>query len=184
MAPAPENRSTFSRYRRPALLAFGALGGAFALLVTASIVIELFASDRARGDAARPDPALQLACNQEVTRLLDTLVREAARIELMPLDGVRRMDELADGWDRFARGWDERWRAAEDRCRFERFAETGLGVAFDRVAWVHQSLPEAKLKYAEQMARFTTDLAAEVAAMTRALDKSRADLESRGHPKD
>jgi hypothetical protein len=178
-APPPEKRSKLQQYRL-VLLAVGALvSGAFAVLVTASIVIELFAGRRGAG-SARPDTAEQLACNQDVQRLLDRLVREASRIQLMPLEGIKRLDEVAAGWDQFSLAWDESWRAAEERCQFDRFAESGLGVAFDRTARVHGALPMTKLKYAEQMARFTHDLAAEVAEMRRALDKSHDDLATRG----
>ena len=151
---------------------------AFAILVSASIVIELFAT-RAGATPTRPGAAEQLACNEAVRGLLDRLVREGSRLEVMPLEGSGKIDELVQSWDRFSVAWDDDWRAAQTRCGFDVLAESGLGVAFDRAARVHRSLPATKLKYAEQMARFTHDLAAEVAEMRRALDKSHADLAQR-----
>jgi hypothetical protein len=175
-ATPPENRSKLQRYRWVVLAVVGIPTALFAILVSASIVIELFAT-RAGAAPARPGAAEQLACNEAVRELLDRLVREAARMEMVPLDG--KVEDLAKAWDGFSVAWDDDWRAAERRCGFDELAESGLGVAFDRVARVHGSLPATKLKYAEQMARFTQDLAAEVAEMRSALDKSHADLVER-----
>lgn len=172
------------RYRTVLLAVIGLPAAALAILISASIVIELFATPRAAADRATPGAAEQLACNREVQALLDRLVREAARVELTPLESRGDIGQLGASWDAFSGEWDAEWRAAEARCRFAALADRGLGTAFDRMAWVHRSLPTTKLKYAEQMARFSRDLAPEVAEMRRALDKSHADLEKRSAGKD
>jgi hypothetical protein len=158
------------------LLLVGLPIAAFGILVAASIVIELFATGRREARREALEPGEQVACNAEVRVLLERLAREAARLELLPLEG--RPADLIANWDAFAVSWETAWSAADARCRFSQLADRGLGTAYDRVAWVHRSLPTTKLKYAEKMARFSRDLAGEVAQMRRALDKSLADLEA------
>lgn len=154
------------------------LGGGFGILITASIVIELFATGRPEARREAPTAAEMAECNRGVRLLLERLVREEARLEQLPLESPTT-DPIAT-WDVFARAWDEDWRAAGERCRFDQLTDRGLGTAFDRMAWVHRTLPTTKLKYAEKMARFSRDLAGEVAEMRSALDKSLADLAGQG----
>jgi hypothetical protein len=155
----------------------GAAGIAVAvgILIAASIVIELFATGRPEARREALPVAEQAVCNRDVRSLLERLVREAARLEQLPLEG--RTTDLIAMWDGFAQSWGDDWRALGERCRFAQLADRGLGTAYDRIAWVHHTLPTTKLKYAEQMARFSRDLAGEVAEMRSALDKSLKDLE-------
>jgi hypothetical protein len=150
---------------------------AVGILITASIVIELFATGRPEARREALSVEEQAVCNREVRLLLERLVREASRLELLPLEG--RPTDLVATWDTFGGKWGDDWRALGERCRFAQLADRGLGTAYDRTAWVHHTLPTTKLKYAEKMARFSRDLAGEVAEMERALDKSLADLEKR-----
>jgi hypothetical protein len=176
VAPRREKPSRSQRYRYALLAGLIAVGAALGVLVSASIVIDLFATGRkeARREAlAAPELA---ACHADVRLLLERLAREAARLELLPLEG--RPGDLVTTWDGFAGSWDTAWREIDTRCRFSQLADRGLGTAYDRMAWVHRSLPSTKKKYAEKMARFSRDLAGEVAQMRRALDKSLADLEA------
>jgi hypothetical protein len=119
-----------------------------------------------------------LECNRQVRELLDGLVREAAHLEVAPLS--TDIEDPAAEWDREGKGWEARWRAADARCRFSQLADQGLGTAYDRMAWVHRSLPRTRLKFTERMARFSDDLAEEVGEMRRALDKSQAALPAAG----
>jgi hypothetical protein len=177
-AQPPDNPPGSRRHRLAFLAIVAILAGAIGVLVTASIVIELFATGRPAARREAPSAAEQAACNRDVRALLERLVREAARLEQLPLEG--RGEDLVKTWDSTIQAWDDEWAALGERCRFAQLADRGLGTAYDRIAWVHHSLPTTKLKYAEMMARFSRDLAGEVAEMRRALDKSLVDLGERG----
>ncbi len=148
----------------------------FAVLITASIVKDLFLGRPPKAErAAALTSAELLACHGDVRALLDGLVREAARLQLEPLDHDEATSTTGDA---FGADWDRRWRDLESRCRFPELADRGLGTAYDRMAWVHRSLPRTKLQVREWMARFSRDLRPEIAEMRRALDKSQADLKT------
>ena len=151
-----------------------ALCGLVAVLIIVSIVNDLFLGRAPpRGRAALSQDEL-LACNRDVRALLESLVRESARLQLAPLTGDETMGQ---SWDVAGESWDRTWREVEGRCRFDALADQGLGAAYDRIAWVHRSLPRTKLQYTEWMARFSRDLRPEIGEMRRALDKSQAVLQ-------
>ena len=79
----------------------------------------------------------------------------------------------------FEKDWQREWVAVDVRCQFDHKADTGQGAAFDHMAYVHRSLETTRLKYREMMARFSRDLAGDLAEMRRALDKSQQGLEKR-----
>lgn len=165
----------FRRYRQilgGLYLAVASLG---AVLLIASILVELFF--RRGGPAPGPTPADLLACNEEVRRLLEDLGEAAADLQRDAARGAPKT-ELGDRWAEFSRGWQARWERVNTACQFDERADTGLGEAFDRMAYVHRNLPALKLKYQRMMKQFTEEHAEDVADMRRALDKSRSLLET------
>jgi hypothetical protein len=144
-------------------LGLGVPAAAFAVLTTASVVNELFLRRPPATERVALSPAEMSSCNHVVRALLDGLVREPTR-----------------SWDALDAEWEEAWKQAETRCGFSTLADKGLGAAYDRMASVHRSLPRTKLKVREWMARFSTDLAPEIAEMRRALDKGQVD-QGQGH---
>lgn len=156
------------------LVAVGIPCALFSLLITASIVNDLFLGRPPAAErAAALSPAEKLACVRDVRGLLEGLVHEVAQLELESLTSDAELDA---SWDVFGAAWDRDWRDSDARCRFEELADKGLGTAFDRTAWVHRSLPRTKLQYREWMGRFSRDLRPEIEEMRRALDRSQADL--------
>jgi hypothetical protein len=81
--------------------------------------------------------------------------------------------ELGTRWEEFSRAWDRRWNVVNAQCRFDELAETGLGRAVDRLAWVHRNLPGLKLQYREMMKQFSENQAETLAEMREALSRSR-----------
>jgi hypothetical protein len=169
----------FRRYRQVLTAAYLSLAAAITILLTASIVKELFfrRSQVTTGTALpteRPDPGALLECHQMVLDLLTTLGATTGELLALPPQGDR--GELASRWEDFSRAWRDEWDVAEARCRFSELAETEMGVAFDRLAKVHGDLPSMRLKYQSLLVRFDEEQAAELAGMRRALDLSRRDL--------
>jgi hypothetical protein len=164
-APPPEKAQPYSRYRTAVRLAVFVPTAALALLIAASIVIELLDRPLPRAHAPALTPAEITTCRRDVAALLDALVREGAREQEAP-----RGEALGETWDAFGKAWDAEHRAVSARCRFDELAESGLGREYDRAAWVHQSLPRTRLKIGHQLARFARDLADEIAGMRRALE--------------
>lgn len=169
----------FRRYRQVLTGVYLTLAGSIALLLTASVVKELFFR-RAQAAVAssvsreRPEPAELLECHRMVLGLLTSLGTETSELLALPPAGDR--GELASRWEDFSRAWRDEWDVAEARCRFSELAETNMGVAFDRLAKVHGDLPSMRLKYQSLLVRFDEEQAAELARMRRALDQSRRDL--------
>jgi len=166
-----KNPEEFRSYRKALWIAYVTIGGLGALLVFASIVVELF-GDRGTGPKA-PSPTDLLQCNDDVRHLLEDLVDKPA--ELMHLAGQDVPGtELGRAWEAFSHDWDRRWATVNTQCQFDELADTGLGPAFDRMAWVHRNLPRLKLQYREMMQRFTDRQAETLAEMRVALEKSRS----------
>lgn len=179
--------SEFRRYRQVLAGCYLVLAASVVLLLTASVVEELFfhrpqtklsfASGQAHAPESplsldEPDPRELLECHGIVLNLLTTLGKETARLLALPPRGDR--GELASLWEDFSRAWRDEWDVAEARCRFSELAETKLGVAYDRLAKVHGDLPSIRLKYESLLVSFDEELAAELAGMRRALDSSRS----------
>jgi hypothetical protein len=163
---------------RGLVLAAGVLCGLVGLLITVSIVNDLFLGRTPPSARTALSPDELLACNRDVRGLLEGLVREATRLQLEGLtsDGG---EATSESWQVAGERWDRTWREVDARCRFDALADQGLGPAYDRIAWVHRSLPRTKLQYTEWMARFSRDLRPEIGEMRRALDKSQATLQQR-----
>jgi hypothetical protein len=178
-ASSGTKRPEFHQYRRAVLLVVGIPCVLLALLITVSVVNDLFLGRPPPSErTAALSPSEMVTCNRDVRALLERIVREASRLEAATLRGDD-LGALGASWDAFGNEWQRSWDEVEARCRFAALADKGLGTAYDRTAWVHQSLPRLKLKYREWMARFSRDLAPEIAEMQRALDKSQVDLDER-----
>lgn len=171
---SPRNPEEFRRYRQALAGLYITVGSLGTLLLISSVVVELFFTHGERRPA--PSPADLLECNREVTALLEDLGATAAEIQREAVVG-RSESDLSKRWDDFSREWQRRWEAVNVRCEFDERAETDLGEAYNRMAWVHRNLPALKLKYKEMMKQFTREQAADLAEMRAALAKSRQLLE-------
>lgn len=169
------NPAEFRPYRRALVVLYFVVGGILVLLLLGSIAKELFLRPGQR--PPRPSPADLLECNRDVRRLLESLGDQAAQLQLDAIHGAG--GDLGGRWEAFTRSWQENWDRVNNRCGFDLLADTGQGVAYDRMAWVHRNLATTRLKYREMMARFSQGLAHELAEMRRALARSLADLEKR-----
>lgn len=167
----------FKRYRQVLAGIYLSVGALGSLLVLSSIVVDLFF----HGGSASPEPAPAdlLACNREVRALLTDLAVTSAEIQKSAATADLQEQDLGGRWEEFSRTWQRQWSTVNDRCQFDELADTGLGPAFDRMAWVHRRLPGLRLEYREHMKRFTENQADELAEMREALDKSLELLEQR-----
>jgi hypothetical protein len=169
---ASKNPEEFRLYRKALWIVTVTVGGLGALLVFASIVVELYGG-RGSGTGPRPPtPTDLLQCNDDVLHLLEDLVDTPAELMHLAGQGVPGT-ELGRAWEGFSHDWDRRWATVNTQCQFDELADTGLGQAYDRMAWVHRNLPRLKLQYRETMQRFTDRQAETLAEMRDALDKSR-----------
>jgi hypothetical protein len=165
-----KNPEEFRPYRLALWIVYVSVGGLGALLLITSIVVELFGR---RSDTIQaPSPADLLTCNDDVVNLLDRLANTSAEIQTDASKGVPAT-ELGTRWEEFSRGWDRSWNMVNAQCRFDELAETGLGRAVDRLAWVHRNLPGLKLQYREMMKQFSETQAPTLAEMREALSRSR-----------
>jgi hypothetical protein len=165
-----KNPEEFRPYRLALWIVYVSVGGLGALLLVTSIVVELFGR---RSDAATaPSPADLLQCNDDVLHLLEDLAVTPAEIQRAAATGATRA-ELGTRWEEFSREWDRRWNVVNVQCRFDELAETGLGPALDRMAWVHRNLPGLKLQYREMMKQFSETQAETLVEMREALGRSR-----------
>lgn len=157
----------------------GSLGS---LLLLSSVVAELFFRHAPAG-MEDPTPLDQLSCNKEVEKLLSELGQTASDIQRDAAVGVARGrdvgESISDQWEAFSRDWQRQWETVNARCKFDELADTDLGQAYDRMAWVHRRLPGLKLEYKELMKQFTDKQADELAEMREALTLSRKLLEQR-----
>jgi hypothetical protein len=170
VARSAPNQPEYKRYRLALWVALGAAIGFPAVLVCISIVSELFFTHSPR---TRPERLDLIACNRDVRKLVTNLKSETSGLLLASTP------DRETRWDQFADEWQREWVSVNERCGFDDLADTGLGAAYDRMAWVHRNLATAKLKYRELVAHFSRNLAEDVAEMERALDKSREDLDRR-----
>lgn len=178
----------FRRYRQAlTALYLGTASFGFVLL-TASVVKELFFRRPAieLPDSAlsvdEPDPSVLLDCHRRVLGLLNQLGTETCELLSVAPSGDR--SELSARWEEFSRAWRDEWDVVNAQCRFSELAETRMGVAYDRLAQVHDDLRPMWLKYQSLLVRFDDEQAAELARMRRALDLSRVAFEekAKGHP--
>jgi hypothetical protein len=169
-----KNPEEFRPYRLALWIVYVSVGGLGALLLITSIVVELFG--RRSDKAQAPSPADFLQCNSDVLTLLKDLAVTPAEIQREAATGAVQA-ELGNRWEEFSRAWDRRWNVVNAQCRFDELAETGLGPAVDRMAWVHRNLPGLKLQYREMMKQFSETQARTLAEMRDALSRSRKLLE-------
>lgn len=171
----------FRHYRQALVLTYLAVGSLGTVLLISSIVIELFFRPGFR--AALPTTSDLLDCNQAVQELLEHLNETATRIQAsvtareLPKAEAPSPTDLGDRWADFSHDWQKQWEAINAGCRFDERAGTGLGEGFDRMAYVHQSLPGLRLRYQRMLKQFAEDQAEDIADMRRALAKSRKILE-------
>ena len=165
-----KNPEEFRPYRLALWIVYVSVGGLGALLLITSIVVELFGR---RSDVAQaPSPADLVTCNGDVLHLLEDLAATPAEIQREAARGTK-LTELGSRWEEFSREWDRRWNVVNVQCKFDELAETGLGPAVDRMAWVHRNLPGLKLQYREMMKQFSETQAETLAEMREALGRSR-----------
>ncbi len=156
----------FRTYRTALTIAFVAAAGIGAVILAASIVVEIFFHPK--GPA--PAPVVSLAdCRRDVTSLLQRLAEAEADLELDAVKG--QAGDLPARWDAFAAAWQTDWQATGDRCGFRQNVDTGRGAAYDRLARVHANLATTRLKYAALLSRFAKDVLPDVTDMRSALDK-------------
>jgi len=155
----------FQAYRTALLVTFVVAVGIGAVLLGASIVVDLVVSPH-----RAPAPLQSIDdCRRDVTSLLVRLAETHAAIELAPVKGDAK--DLPARWDEFAAAWQRDWEAARDRCGF---GQSPSG-AYERLAHVHENLFTLRLKYAALLARFSHDVQPDVTEMRRALDRINAE---------
>ena len=125
----------------------------------------------------QPDPRKLLECNDFVLEQLTDLSEKTNELFAQPLAGEHR--DIASDWKNFSTKWRVNWDVIDARCRFTELAETNMGVAYDRMAHVHEALPAMRLKYNSLLAKFDKEQAAELSEMRRALEASRKSIAKR-----
>lgn len=168
--------SEFKRYQQALAAVYIGTIGAGALLLAASVVKGLFFRPVVQPQvptlvAGAPDPIDLSRCHEEVTRLHGDLERIAVERLTAPARG--RPPDTAPPWESFERKWLQRWEEVNGWCRFSELAAPGWGQAHDLLANVHSDLLAIRLKYQSLLVQFDKELAAELADMHRALDRSR-----------
>jgi hypothetical protein len=159
-------QSEFRGYRTALTAAFIAAAGLGAVILGASIVVEIFFHPKQRA----PVPVASLAdCTRDVTGLLQRLAEAKAGLELDAVKG--QAGDLSGRWDAFAAGWQTDWEAVGDRCGFRQPAEAFGDEAYDRLARVHENLSTTRLKFAALLSRFAKDVLPDVTDMRSALSK-------------
>ena len=173
----------FRRYRQVlTALYLGTATAGFALLA-ASVVKELFFRrpaielPQSALTVDDPDPEVLLDCHRRVLALLDQLGTKTCELLSAVPSGDR--SELSGRWEEFSRTWRDEWDVVNARCRFSELADTRMGVAYDRLAQVHEDLRPMWLKYQSLFVQFDNEQAAELARMRRALDLSRTAFEEK-----
>lgn len=171
--------SEFKRYRQVLVGLYVSAAGAGFLLLAASVTSELLfrkpviSLPKSAIVANNPNPRDLLECNELVLEQLTNLSAMSNELIARPL-GPRSnaREDLASDWKNFSTQWRDQWDVIDARCRFSELAGTTMGVAYDRMAQVHESLPAMRLKYNSLLARFDKEQAAELTEMRRALDTS------------
>ena len=176
-----EKTSEFKRYQQALAVFYLTVIGAGTLLLAASVVRELFFRPVVQPDPylqdtidSAWDPARLLQCHQKVNALYEQLAEQAN--ELIHAPPRRPERDLISAWASFAQTWRHQWETVNGWCQFstpQDFSDTSQGEAYDRLAHVHAKLFALELKYQSLLARFDTELAADLIELQRALDRSR-----------
>jgi hypothetical protein len=175
-----KNPEEFRVYRQALRIAFGGVAVLGSLLLIGSIIVELTGGRDA--NAQTPTPADLLQCNDDVLHLLEDLADTPGELMHEAARGAPVAD-VGARWEDFSRSWDRRWATVNTHCRFDELADTGLGPAFDRMAYVHRGLPRLKLKSREMMKRWNTEQAEGLVEMRAALESSRRLLAEQAEPR-
>ncbi len=151
-------------------------------MLLASVATELISPARAdQGSEQRisltPSADQLLSCNRGVQQLLDRLGSTAGDLLRVPAASGRT--EVGSRWQGFTATWQRDWYELDTRCRFSELKDGKLGVAFDRMAQVHEDLDAMRLKYQGMLIRFEEEQAPELGAMRQALNKSHRALQKR-----
>lgn len=182
-----EKTSEFKRYQQALAVFYITVIGAGTLLLAASVVRELLFRP-----VVQPEPHLQdtidstrlLQCHQQVGSLYEQLAEQAN--ELIHAPPRRPERDLVSAWASFAQTWRQQWESVNGWCQFSNkprdFADTSQGEAYDRLAHVHAKLFALELKYQSLLARFDSELAADLLELQRALDRSRRLLAGEATP--
>ena len=171
----------FQRYRQALTVIYLGTAAFGFVLLTASVVKELFFRrpaielPQSALTVDDPDPEVLLDCHSRVLGLLNQLGSKTCELLTAVPSGDR--SELSGRWENFSRVWRDEWDVVNAQCRFSELADTRMGVAYDRLAQVHEDLRPMWLKYQSLFVQFDNEQAAELARMRRALDASRAALE-------
>ena len=148
------------------------------VLLTASVFKELFFRrpaielPQSALTVDDPDPVVLLDCHRRVLGLLNELGSKTCELVSTASPSGDR-SEVSTRWEEFSRAWRDEWDVVNAQCRFSELADTRMGVAYDRLAQVHDDLRPMWLKYQSLLVRFDDEQAAELARMRRALDLSR-----------
>lgn len=182
-----EKTSEFKRYQQALAVFYITVIGAGTLLLAASVVRELLFRP-----VVQPEPHLQdtidstrlLQCHQQVGSLYEQLAEQAN--ELIHAPPRRPERDLVSAWASFAQTWRQQWESVNGWCQFSNkprdFSDTSQGEAYDRLAHVHAKLFALELKYQSLLARFDSELAADLLELQRALDRSRRLLAGEATP--
>lgn len=176
-----EKTSEFKRYQQALAVFYLTVIGAGTLLLAVSVVRELLFRPVVQSDPylqdtidSAWDPARLLQCHQKVSALYEQLAQQAN--ELIHAPPRRPERDLVSAWASFAQTWRQQWETVNGWCQFYKpqdFSDTSQGEAYDRLAHVHAKLFALELKYQSLLARFDTELAADLVELQRALDRSR-----------
>ena len=155
----------FRGYRTALTAAFIAAAGLGAVILGASIVVEIFFHPKQR----TPVTLASLAdCRRDVADLLQRLAETETGLQLDAVKG--QAGDLSARWDAFGAGWQKDWEAVGERCGFHDDAASG-DAAYDRLAHIHENLATTRLKFAALLSRFAKDVLPDVADMRGALEK-------------
>lgn len=157
----------FRGYRTALTAAFIAAAGLGAVVLGASIVVEVFFHPKPHTPARLASLA---DCRRDVADLLGRLAEAEAGLQLDTVKG--QGGDLSARWDAFVAGWQADWEAVGDRCGFRGHVGADVGdAAYDRLAHVHENLATTRLKYAALLSRFAKDVVPDVTDMRSALEK-------------
>jgi len=173
----------FQRYRQALTVIYLGTAAFGFVLLTASVFKELFFRrpaielPQSALTVDDPDPEVLLDCHSRVLGLLNQLGSKTCELLTAVPSGDR--SELSGRWENFSRVWRDEWDVVNAQCRFSELADTRMGVAYDRLAQVHEDLRPMWLKYQSLFVQFDNEQAAELARMRRALDLSRTAFEEK-----
>ena len=178
---APQHANEFQRYRRGVTVVYLGAAGVGILLLVASVLRQLvFGSPDMRTGGPRisahdPNPTALLQCNVDVGQLQEDLGRVAASLVRPPAPGEKW--KTGAQWENFSRQWLSRWDEVNRRCRFSELSSSDIGLAYERTAEVHKSLPTMRLQYQNLVKKFEQP-AHKLAQMREALEEARREFEA------